>query len=384
MRINMFRQGCTVMSVVLVAVFLGLGAGPAGRHYEGTSVSKEVVRLPGQDLIRDIDLRSDIYEISYKTRTVLETHWELDCDVEAGDGSHGDWHNYWSVPKYERPVRLAAAVKGIGLSSATRIVNSGIFFQKKPRSWNAFKMEIRRIDNTLGLYLYSEVIVKYGRDNARNLGYESDKTCQWVLIPELVTYADEVKTFVRTERRRINLRFEKGTLLSNESEKFEVRFDGFQIDITEHRVMNQYERLVSGDDYIFRAVKRTAVVPSADAVKAILLNEGGTLKLKVTDALYNEVRQLSRDSQVEITYKVVRSKYGPDNAEAKGVMTMPASEVVVDLKTHPKWEKSLILRRQKKLTHGQSYYVTLSVRRLNTQLFSDDKSETITTSTLAY
>ena len=46
-------------------------------------------------------------------KLVSEKVWDCEDD-QQGDGTKGDWKEFFNVPKAEKASRLAAAIKGVG------------------------------------------------------------------------------------------------------------------------------------------------------------------------------------------------------------------------------------------------------------------------------
>jgi hypothetical protein len=149
----------------------------------------------------------------------------LVCD--QGNGSDGDWKNFFNVPKPQKPQALADAVLGIGLPTARKIVDLNLI-DHKPRSWDEFKRLMQRIDDQYIKSGFShEVIVTYGQQNMRNLGYDTGN-CHY----EWQTYYVWVeKKFVigsQPASRDFRVVVEGSVLLNGESERLTLSFNGLE------------------------------------------------------------------------------------------------------------------------------------------------------------
>lgn len=137
--------------------------------------SKTLTHRKGSDQFQNIRLEAKEVETYTRYERSYETWYEWECDDPVGGDGKGDWKGYYNVPQSQKAKALADAIKGIGTSRANTIVDANInAFIPRPRSWNAFRNEISRIESRLKLDgLYYEVTVKYAKDNIRNLGYAS-------------------------------------------------------------------------------------------------------------------------------------------------------------------------------------------------------------------
>ncbi len=227
-----------IQSLALVGLFLGSLASAAS--FEGTSVTQVIERtgknLQGDDT-RAFSLTSEIYRVTTRREVVPELVW--DCEDSApADGTHGDWKGFFEATKEDKPYRLADAVKGIGVETARRLINDG-YFNNKPRSWKEFKNRMSDADAEYQTGFSNEVIVKFGKENAVNLGYIVEGQCGYktVMIERLVP----VRSFVRNEVRQYQVRLQNAPLLAGETEKITVTFDGVEDSIYVNSFYNDYK-----------------------------------------------------------------------------------------------------------------------------------------------
>ena len=87
----------------------------------------------------------------------------------SGCSSSDPWMCYWNVRNAEKETILATVIRGVGASTARKMVQAGAF-NSKPRDWESFKAEIKRLSQQPGLSnLYNDVVAKYGSDNKNKL-----------------------------------------------------------------------------------------------------------------------------------------------------------------------------------------------------------------------
>ncbi len=131
----------------------------------------------------------------------------------SGSGKSEAWDAFYSAPKSRKANALADAIKGVGESTAEKLIAAD-YFHRKPRSWEDFSNEINSAANrgVIGKDISYQVLVKYKAENAANLGYEgsSCSTYQYsctVYTPGLIPYActkykDQIYTRVIDSMRR--------------------------------------------------------------------------------------------------------------------------------------------------------------------------------------
>lgn len=79
------------------------------------------------------------------------------------------WMCYWNTKKEDRPAILSTLIRGVGKSTAEKMVDAGAF-KSKPKTWDDFKAEIKRLSKTPGLSdLYDNVVGKFGSSNKDKL-----------------------------------------------------------------------------------------------------------------------------------------------------------------------------------------------------------------------
>ncbi len=210
-----------------------------GASFEGTTVTKHLERT-GKDLKGEarqaFGLTSSIYRITTEKKFVAEQVWDCEGD-QQGDGTKGDWKEFFNVPKAEKPSRLAAAIKGVGVSTAKRLIDDGTF-SNKPRSWSEFKSRIQDADDRYNTGFSYEVLVTFKKENMTNLGYLTEGQCGYKTVWGWVTVP--VKQLHHNETRQFDVRIVDAPLLANEKESISISFDGVDDTIYVNSYYNAY------------------------------------------------------------------------------------------------------------------------------------------------
>jgi hypothetical protein len=120
------------------------------------------------------------YECGYNQDPLTEVRQGTCYDVTcSGDGGKSpNWDAFYSAKKAEKASKLAAAIKGVGKTSADSLVAGG-YFSSKPRTWEAFKTEVKKAAaaGAITEQVKTMVLSTYREDNMANLGYASG-SCQ--------------------------------------------------------------------------------------------------------------------------------------------------------------------------------------------------------------
>jgi hypothetical protein len=167
----------------------------------------------------------------------------VDCSNASGDGSTGDWKNFFNVAKPQKAAALAAAIKGIGERTAVLVIEQG-FFASKPRSWRDFGSEInsaqRRLESMGYQGKFADLVLnQYGNENARNLGYYVENSCQVVTYPCTVMTEVERETFVYNLERHVEVTTRGAVLQNFETDRYTIRV-GFEPSAVEVDPSNDY------------------------------------------------------------------------------------------------------------------------------------------------
>ena len=303
---------------------------------------------------------------------------ENNCDEDVGEGK-GNWHGYYNKPKDEKVSALADAIKGIGPSRAKDIVYSNLrpaAFTPKPRSWNAFRNEVSRIEQSLNLEgLEYEVLVKYGRNNRENLGYAgTGGSCRWERREKKFRTSVEQRRTLRTIPKFIDVYVDNAKLLSGESETIPLTFNGSTIEFGITHALNNYTLSGGNDVYQLHGVSRKPTRPALNDFQISLQKVGGKLVLHVQDLKAEELQKLSPDYKIRVSYAFYRNKWWclKDSKMAEGAEVLAPDMYELDL-SEP------VFRSGKSLEAGKKYYVEdIRVERLNTEYFSDQSGSTKT------
>jgi hypothetical protein len=152
------------------------------------------------------------------------------CSSTSGNGSSSNWNGYFNVPRDQKAKALADTIKGVGKSTADRLVANNAF-DHKPRSWSEFVQIIERQDDYID-GLYNNVVVKFGAENRQALGYGSTSASADDCVITgyrnkrvyVETFHDEVVPG-STRWLTFDLNIQGGELLPAEKETFTVYFN---------------------------------------------------------------------------------------------------------------------------------------------------------------
>jgi hypothetical protein len=258
--------------------------------YEGRPVRSHTDRH-GKDLRSHVTFKGDVTtaidRVDTRYEWVNEPTPVVHCTTEPGEG-RGDWKGFYNAPKSEKPSRLAAAIQGVGIRTAERLVADG-YFHRKPRSWSEFSSVIVAADRQYRTGFSREVLVTYGQQNARNLGYYAEESCQIVLENQLVLKAVEYRTFYKNVTKTFVIDVLNSALLKAESERFTIAFDGFNDRLDVSSSYNRYsvERYESGNTVTYRLSGQRLAVTPGNSLSVNAVNSGGQLKLQVTDNAFD-------------------------------------------------------------------------------------------------
>lgn len=363
-----------------------LASSPSTFAYEEIESGKITVSVTNRETrFNNLDLSAKLYDVQTFERPVLkENQWtEWECDYVPGDGK-GDWKGFYSVPKFEKARALSSAIKGIGISTAEQIVDSGRhYFEPKPRNWNAFKDEIRQIERELDLKgLYGNVISRYGDENMSNLGYRgSSESCRLVVHnePYWTTESYTERRFIRTLPRVIDIRVEGAKLLNGEQDQIQIVFDGRDVKFGFPMAHNDYSAVEEARGvFVVSARSRIPVRPATSDFNISLTKEG-TLYLNVTDLRAEELARVSEGYKLNISFTLKKKKgmCSKDEVIVQSTELVPDGSARIDL-------QSLAQKAGKNVESGAKYYVKdITIERLQTEFFSG-KSGELKTSEINY
>ena len=183
---------------------------------------------------------------------VRDVCWDWQCP--DGSGQSDAWNAFYSSKKELKAKALSDAIKGVGDSTAQKLVARG-YFNAKPRSWDAFKAEIRRAEQAgiIAKDAAFDVIVTYRNENLENLGYapgsctaysyECDVFKRGVLEQQTFTnYRTETREqVVDTVRRQIMVRVEQPQVQNFETERINIVVGKDPTDISYSSNLTRYD-----------------------------------------------------------------------------------------------------------------------------------------------
>jgi len=333
------------------------------QSYEGTTVSKTFKRsgkILGEQTEHDTVLASDIYKITSEYRWVEEKVWECDGDGD-GDGTTGDWKGFFNVPKDRKAGALADAIRGVGLSTAKRLVEDR-YFNSKPRSWSAFSSVIKRADDQYKTGFSYEVLGKYKKDNMTNLGYIVEGECRWVTKREFRRVP--VKRFHHVEKREFAVVVNDAVLLSGEEESFKVVFDGFETDLRIYSKYNSFEinRFEESGRVVYELTGTRKRVDPSNNMELVAERDDRKLILTVSNPNFDP--EVDEDADVYIEGEVKKDGFLFFNkplAKFKARLNKENSTTVID-------------NIQASVKRGMKILVNYRIRYYNSKYYTDDQS----------
>lgn len=327
----------------------------------------------------NVDLRFDIPVYRIDERVVQET---VSCRVpqcsnDQGDGSEGQWNNFFNVPKGQKAAALAASIKGIGKVTAERIVDNNLFTYK-PKSWSAFKSLISKIQNQLeGLgykyQIYNNVVEVYGYDNMIALGYGNERSCTYVNSYCTQWVTKEFKTFSHHINRNLSVSINNQSLQSFETDTVEITVGTERHDVAiSGGYYNKYQGTINrqGNTIDLEASRLLRPVP-VNEVAATLLKEDARLVLNVSiPAKYsNEDHGSEMKAIIEFCYA---NLFGG----CHDVMTSTTVKVVNNRVVQPLGSTAF--------KKGSKYFARVQLVKLNSRYYSSGKSDVIKTESVKY
>ncbi|MBI4063660.1 MAG: hypothetical protein HY401_05090 [Elusimicrobia bacterium] len=324
----------------------------------------------------EFTLESPVYLVTEWTgqKRLETTFWDRSCDYVVGDG-RGDWRGFFNAPRYEKPKRLADAIKGIDKSAAC-VIESGAF-SSKPRHWDAFKERIAQADaycRKQGFYgIYTKVIVEFGRDNSRNLGYEYEgsQNCTWTQIRQPVWVEVTDKDVADTgERIRRVVRVQivsGGDLLPSESEAISFSFDGSNVGNSNTALNHYYGTPLNFDgervDYELRG-QRQRVTPSNTLLFQVTPGNGEKLlNIRDTDYVAGSDNPEAQTLAVLTLYRN-RTGWTDEKLHSTPVLLNNGQTVVALNQSFGSFMKP-----------GKTYYIQYALQRRNSRFNNDNAAK---------
>jgi hypothetical protein len=263
------------------------------------SQAQGVFRTKGAELIGEIsqsmpavvlEAKVPVYKVVNQWVPRQVTCNRVDCSTSSGDGSKGNWNNFFSAPRAEKPKALADSIKGVGVPTAERIIAAG-FFKSKPRSWGEFSQEIVKSESALIRQGYqgrfSELVLeKFGEENSKSLGYYLENSCQIVTYPCTVFEEIETEIFVYNIERKVEVKVENQVLQSFEKDSYKIKvgMDPREIEVTTAGGYNNYSFVVNAASAGFISITlkgqgRKGVPFPLSASSVSLANDSNGLKI---------------------------------------------------------------------------------------------------------
>ena len=273
------------------ALALAAASLASAAQFEGIDRSIDVSRS-GSDLsghaVIEKAITTEIDEIYEHLAPVTVPVAEQVCADLAGDG-RGDWKGFFNARREEKAERLSSAIRGVGISTAQRLVADG-YFTRKPRSWEEFKSVINAADGQYHTGFSYEVLVHYASDNMVSLGYATQGNCH--TETHLVTVLQNVRDrrFYRNVTRNFRVELTGGALLKQESESFRLSFDGLSDNVRANSGYNDYSvtaRSEQGDTVVYKLAGARKAVAPVNTLEAIPGKADGQLTLQITDSAYD-------------------------------------------------------------------------------------------------
>ncbi len=343
------------------------GFASAQSSYEGDVATLNQSRA-GKQLSGDgefsANIQTNIYKVTERLEPVWENVWE--CDESTGDGKEGDWKGFYNAPQSEKPNRLADAIAGVGLATARRLVEDNYFY-KKPRSWKEFRSVIQNADGVYKTGFSYEVLVKHGDTNMQNLGYKSSTNCRMerTLVWKLVKH----RTFYQTVSKQFKVEYSHAPLLANESEVFEIRFDGVALSVVPSSKFNKYKLVREWTDsqgvqvYAFEA-QRIRINPE-NTLSIVELNSGNKVLLRVSDSAFDKEIATQNNSVVEYEIYKKRAWYQKDIKLHAAVEVLSKDSALTSIQTP--------------VASAADLYVKYQIRHSASPYYSDKPSRTLKT-----
>ncbi len=308
----------------LLALTLLMAAQPAlAQEYRAKPVTIDgvITHLSSTTAPSLYNVKVPIYTVY--TVPVLEprTCTKVVCRDIPGNGTQGDWKGYFTSPHHERAQRLADAIKGIGLKTAEKILETGLYFNSKPRTWDAFSREISSAESTLLARGYKGhfadlVINVYGVENSKNLGYYEGSSCQQVQYACNVWTEKEVEEFAYHLDRQVRVAVNNTSLQDFETESYKITVGMLPqaIQIEKPSAYNTYDASVaiisSAQSLVtFNAIGRNRITLPSEAGTATLFKSEHGFNI----ALSVNPNYLPKDndagSELQLVYRVCQTDW---------------------------------------------------------------------------
>ncbi len=297
------------------------------------------------------------------------------CSSESGDGSSGNWHNFYNVKQAEKPAALARAIRGIGPSIAEKIVQYNLL-TSKPNSWSDFGRTIRRIETQLGArglnYKFAgQVLEVYGYDNMINLGYGSERSCRTVESVCNQVTLQEFKTLSHYVHRNIVIDVKNQVLQSFETDTLTVNVGTEAADVRYSATgNNEYSATIYRNGTVLEVEGKRIMraLPVNEVTTALTKDAAGSFAWNLV--IPSKFSTEDKDAQIEVTYELCRQGFFGNCSE---VVAGPVKELV---RNKTSITKTLPTAQ---LVKGKRYFVRARLNKVNSLFYSSALSELVAT-----
>ncbi len=297
------------------------------------------------------------------------------CSSESGDGSSGNWENFFNVKQSEKAAALARAIRGIGPSIAEKIVQNNLL-TSKPNSWADFGRTIRRIETQLGArgfnYKFAgQVLEVYGYDNMISLGYGSERSCRTVESVCNQVSVQEFKTLSHYVRRNIVIDVKNQLLQSFETDTLTVNVGTEAADVRYSATgSNEYSATIdrSGTVLEVEGKRLKRALPVNEITKALTKDSAGNFAWNLVVPSKFSVED--KDAQIEVTFELCRQGFFGNCSE---VVAGPVKEL---LRNNTSISKTFPVAQ---LVKGKRYYVRARLNKVNSLFYSSALSDAVET-----
>lgn len=336
--------------------------------------SKTFTVNPSTRLV-NLNFSIPVYRYDYATRVVPAICYRTECSVEEGNGKQGDWKGYFNVPKEKKADALADAVKGIGKSTAEKIVRHDLL-NHKPDSWSLFVKEINRIERKLENLGYTvsfaqEVIEVYGYENRVNLGYYSEQSCTKVPYDCYLTQVVEVKKKVREIPRDLEIFVSGQTLQSFEKDAVTVTVGNENNEVfVSSEGHNNYQPLIlnRGSQLELTASRIMRAFPVNEVT--VVTSKAGQRQIQVNAYIPQKFFNEDKDASLSMTIEICKSGFLGLGCTSQGVFTYQN----VNTNTSKVFN----------LNGTGSYFARVFFIRSNSEYYSNAKSSVLSTSKIKF
>ncbi len=372
MRISFQLSACTITLVSLLASPLPSNASD-NRTIEGEPKSITVDRI-GRGLRSETLVEARVVANRYQvtTRYISETVDVpfQECVEKEGSGD-GDWKGAFEFDRFQKPARLADAIKGLEIQTATHMVNQG-YFEVQPRTWTEFCAEISKADMQIQNGLTKEITVKHGDENKKNLGFTSEKQCETRYRRDTVLKPTVKKEFYDAKTLNFRVFIEKGHLLNGEREYFRMTYDGFKPSLRIDSNFNTYTILPpheEGNQVIYDVLGSRRHVSPINSLSILASNNSGEMALKITDTAFDP--ELGKDAGEAIA-EVTLYQY-----RWLGFFNKSLGTIQISLSKN---NRETIANSHMRPEPGSHVYAYYKLKRVDSSYYSNNPSESKSTS----